>query len=253
MILKTNFLLRSLLTLLIILLPVIWVSMRWGWRTSLTDIQETGDPILPIVFLLMVLLSFFAGFWLIHGLPVSISQMLREVNLPTKIASLTHSAAGLPFSPGSDRLTELTGKYETIRLELPAGDKRTRMMDNVVIEMRNVARATPYDIAPLLHSKSPGERLAAVVMLQVQPRTDWETLSWLAERIAKEKPFIGREAARALLLVARISEISHRPDIFSAIRVAQDHLKSSGNNETTLRGLLLEKAHETLHNEWVDE
>jgi len=96
---------------------------------------------------------------------------------------------------------QLAQEYEQIRATMPSGDTRTRRMEVVVTKMRTLALAAYPLLRELTNSGSPGERLAAVAILQVRPNPDY--LDWLVTRLAEEKPFIGYHAGVALLAAVR--------------------------------------------------
>lgn len=96
---------------------------------------------------------------------------------------------------------QLAQEYEQIRATMPPGDTRTRRMEVVITKMRTLALAAYPLLRELTNSESPGERLAAVAILQVRPNPDY--LEWLATRLAEEKPFIGYHAGVALLVAVR--------------------------------------------------
>jgi hypothetical protein len=85
-----------------------------------------------------------------------------------------------------------------------------------------LALASAPFLPELGNSGSPGERLAAVMILPVSPRADY--LKWLAERLAVEQPFIGYHAAVARLVAVRILDQSHRQALQEAIRAAKNGL-----------------------------
>ena len=114
---------------------------------------------------------------------------------------------------------QLAREYERIRATMPSGDSRTRRMEVVVTKMRTLALAAYPLLRDLDSSESPGERLAAVAILQVRPNPDY--LDWLAERVAEEKPFIGYHAAVALLVAARTLESSHHAELQAAVQKAR--------------------------------
>jgi hypothetical protein len=104
----------------------------------------------------------------------------------------------------------LAFEYDNLRGSLPSGDKRTRLMEQVVSQMRTIGRAAYAIRYELMASPSPGHRLQAVACLQVL--VDWELLEWLACRLREERRFIGYHA-----LIALIAATNH-PD-------ARDHVK----------------------------
>jgi hypothetical protein len=70
-------------------------------------------------------------------------------------------------------------------------------MGDILLNMRGLALAGRAQIAQFADSASPGNRLAAVVMLQMQP--DPTYFQWLLDRITLEKPFIVYQAIQALV------------------------------------------------------
>jgi hypothetical protein len=67
--------------------------------------------------------------------------------------------------------------------------------------MRSLAQAAFGFLPELTHSASPGRRLVAITVLQVIPTVDY--ITWLAERMVVEKPFVAYHAAVALLAATR--------------------------------------------------
>jgi hypothetical protein len=92
-------------------------------------------------------------------------------------------------------LRRLAAEYDRLRTELPSGDVRTRRMTDVMVRMRVLALAGYPELPRFADSASPGNRLVAVAMLQVQP--DPAYFSWLLDRISREKPFIAYNAIEA--------------------------------------------------------
>ncbi len=132
--------------------------------------------------------------------------------------------------------------YERIRATMPAGDERTRRMEVVTAKIRTLAIAGFPLIDEFSQSSSPGQRLLAVVMLQVKP--DAQYLPWLAERLAVEKPFIGYHAAVALLTAARVLPVTDHQKILDAVRAAKLHLGIG--KDTTDRMDILDAAEKEL-------
>jgi hypothetical protein len=120
------------------------------------------------------------------------------------------------------QVQELAGEYEAIRASMPAGDQRTRRMETVITKMRTLGRAASPLLPELRSSGSPGERLAAIAILQLNPRLDY--LPWLAERFRNEKPFVQYHAAVALLSAARVLDKSYASDVKNAVELAKQAL-----------------------------
>ena len=123
----------------------------------------------------------------------------------------------------------LAQEYEQIRNTMNSGDERTRKMEIVASKMRSLALQAYPLLQDLASSTSPGQRLAAVILLQSIPNPDY--LTWLAERLKAEKPFIGYHAAVALLTAVRTLKEIHFKDLQSAIELARkDLLEKFGTN-----------------------
>ena len=94
------------------------------------------------------------------------------------------------------QLDRLCLQYDTIREAMPSSDDRTRSMTKIVTKMRALAPATAEMIETYKRSGSPGSRLAAIAMMQMEP--SHADLNWLKERFWVETPFVFYHAALAL-------------------------------------------------------
>lgn len=124
---------------------------------------------------------------MIHLLSAAIAEKSKD----QKVASLS-------ADPVAARIGVLARKYEEIRESMPSGRARTIQMESIAHEMRDLAPTGQYLVPQLQASESPGERLAAITMLQAQPNSTY--LPWLARHVDPllEKPFISYHAAVAL-------------------------------------------------------
>ena len=105
----------------------------------------------------------------------------------------------------SDRrlILDLSAEYDNIRREMSGGGERTQRM-SVIVSKMTVRAASVRSILPELQgSTRAGERLAAIAILQMFPKT--EALTWLAERLDpdQEELFVGYQASVALLHAVR--------------------------------------------------
>jgi hypothetical protein len=129
---------------------------------------------------------------------------------------------------------QLAAEYERVRASMPASDKRTRAMEVVVAKMRTIGRSALPLRYELSASHSPGQRLQAIVSLQLEP--DFEMLDWLAERVVKEVPFIGYHALMALnAAVEHHLAPEHRTALESALAVARTARSSFGRDTSRIR------------------
>jgi hypothetical protein len=131
--------------------------------------------------------------------------------------------APAPSSPREDavrqRIDELARAYQEIRKTMLPGDARTRKMEIIAAKMRTLACDAYFLLDYLARNPEPGSRLAAVSLLEAKPNPDY--LSWLSERLAPEKPFVGYHAALALFVAARTMEYEFRPQLREAIEKAR--------------------------------
>jgi hypothetical protein len=117
------------------------------------------------------------------------------------------------------KMHELAREYERIRTAMPRGRDRTNRMYEVLMKMRVLGVAARPWLAELAGSSAPGERLAAVAMLQTQP--DAAYIQWLADRCVDEPRFVGFHAAGALFTAVRLYGESQRRALVAAIESAQ--------------------------------
>ena len=132
-------------------------------------------------------------------------------------------------------LRALAADYEDLRQNMSFGRERTRKMSEVVSLMRRLALAAEPFLPQLTKSQSPGERLAAVIVLQM--RFDPSFIEWLAGRLHEESAFIGYQAASALLARVRLAG----PPEKLAIKTAVDAAISKGIRPEAERDKLVEE------------
>ena len=161
------------------------------------------------------------------GIPESALRYIAELCLAswTEVeAAVRAESRWQPIAPGpsvSDEALQLADEYNGTRARMPSGPDRTRAMEAIVAKMRRV-QPTPEVLPGLMASPSAGARLLAVVSLQQAPEK--RHLSWLAERLREERPFVGYHAAVALERAAERLEESALPAIKEAIEVARVNL-----------------------------
>jgi hypothetical protein len=133
------------------------------------------------------------------------------------------------------QMLSLAREYELVRASMSPGDKRTREMEKLTTKMRTLGLAASASLIEFMDSDSPGARLAAVAILQVQPNPN--TLDWLAERFKVEQPFVAYHAAVAMLVAARVLGPKHGQDLRNAIVKAQSYLGSGRESSDRYRVL----------------
>jgi Domain of unknown function (DUF4062) len=167
-----------------------------------------------------------------------LSEILHAGQPRSEIAERTSSAASdEDLDLTRIRVKSLADEYESIRAHSRASDERTRRMEVVASQMRTLAQSAFPLLPELTASKHPGQRLAAIQVLQAVPDARW--LDWLADRLqeGEETPFVGYHAAVALATAARDLEDAHLPLLRAALTRATklaSRLRSDTDRATTL-------------------
>jgi hypothetical protein len=130
--------------------------------------------------------------------------------------------------------------YERTRQRMRASDARTRRMEQIFQKMRNLATASYPLLDELAASYSPGERLAAVAILQVFAAE--QSLPFLVKLISSEKPFVGYHAAKALQFAVGALDAHTYPQLLEAIQKAQQALISAAVGFDSDRAKVLHEA-----------
>jgi TIR domain len=134
--------------------------------------------------------------------------------------------------------------YERTRQRMRASSERTQRMDQIFQKMCGIATASYPLLDELAVSPSPGERLAAVAILQVFAAE--RSIPFLVRLVAAEKPFVGYHAAKALRFAVGAMDSTVYPQLLSAIQEAQAALDSGGVGFVSDRLTILRAAEEEL-------
>jgi len=172
-----------------------------------------------------------------RDLVLVLSRLLHADEPPARVAQrVVQGASRSDLEVIRASVKAVATEYEEIRDRMESGAERTRRMEVVASQMRTLAQGSFALLPELVTSTSPGERLAAVTVLQVIP--DPEYLPWLVDRIAAEKPFIGYHAAVALLAAARELPNDDLPLVEDALvraEAAAGRLRRDADRAMTLR------------------
>ncbi len=119
-------------------------------------------------------------------------------------------------------MLDLAANYDKLRRDNESGSARTSLMAALFSKMNGRAASVRPMLAELKASPSPGERLAAIAILQMFPAG--EHLMWLAERLNPdvERPFVGFQAAVALRYAVQSLPASFCALMQSAVRTANE-------------------------------
>ncbi len=123
-------------------------------------------------------------------------------------------------------LEALAKRYEALRATMKASDERTAQLEAVASGIRSYALANYSLLEHFIGSVSPGERLIAVLFLEVKP--DCKYVNWLAERFSEDKAFIQYHAAVALRIANQKLGSTCKEQIRAAAEAA---LKQLGDNK----------------------
>jgi hypothetical protein len=134
--------------------------------------------------------------------------------------------------------------YERTRQRMRASSERTQRMEQIFKKMCGIATASYPLLDELAASPSPGERLAAVAILQVFSAE--RSIPFLVRLVASEKPFMGYHATKALRFAVGAMESTLYPQLLNAIQEAQAALKSASVGFDSDRQTVLRAAEEEL-------
>jgi hypothetical protein len=124
-----------------------------------------------------------------------------------------------------DQIIAYARLYERIRQQMAPSNVRTKKMEEVFQRMKALANAAFPFLSDFTGSDSPGEKLAAVSILECfsSPRQ----LGFLVDLIQSEKPFVGLHAARAIEFAVSATEPRYYPQVQQAINDAIATLEAS--------------------------
>jgi hypothetical protein len=134
--------------------------------------------------------------------------------------------------------------YERTRQRMRPSDERTQRMEQIFQKMRTLAVASHPLLNELAVSPSPGERLAAVAILQVFATEEY--LQFLVELVGSGKPFAGYHGTRALRFAVGSLDANHYPQLMKAIQNAQVLLEAASVGFDTDRQTQLREAEKEL-------
>jgi hypothetical protein len=117
-------------------------------------------------------------------------------------------------------------------------------MEQIFQKMRDIATASYPLVDELASSPRPGERLAAVAILQLFAAERF--LPFLVKLVGSEKPFVGYHATNALHFAVGALDSQIYPQLLDAIQEAQAALRSASVGFDTDRQTVLRSAEQEL-------
>jgi hypothetical protein len=182
----------------------------------------------------------------------SVSDTQAATNIPQpQVAAAADVRSLLDAAPNSTlrksaeaaikaRMLGFAQEYETTRASMSPGPDRTRAMNGVVSKMRTLALAADIFLNEWMGAaNSPGQRLAAICILQLKPQMS--AVPWLVERMRVEQPFVFFHAAIALLNTVRRFGSGEHSTLAAALQSATAQVQGYGDqaDANTLRVLTL--------------
>jgi hypothetical protein len=173
---------------------------------------------------------------------------LVDVSPPSPVVPAEQSREAQRFESSLDlvrgQVRSYARLYERTRQRMRASTERTQRMEQIFEKLRAISAASYPLLDELASSPSPGERLAAVAILQVFATGQY--LPFLVGLVGSDKPFVGYHAARALHFAVGSLDAHSYPQVMIAIRDAQAALKSASVGFDSDRQIELQTAEQEL-------
>ena len=161
-----------------------------------------------------------------------VAQEIRKIvaeDPPHPLAQSNELSDAKKFDSSLDlvrnQVTAYARIYERTRQRMVASDERTARMEEIFDRMRDLATASYPLLQRLAPSPSPGERLAAVSILQVFASEPM--LPFLTGLLKQEKPFVCLQALKALRFAASALDGSSWPALTKALTEARSALQDA--------------------------
>jgi len=134
--------------------------------------------------------------------------------------------------------------YERTRQCMPPSNERTERLQSIFEKMCSLAMASFPLLRELATSPSPGDKLAALSILQYFANAEY--LPFLVRVIEKEKPFVGYHAAKALEFAVSALDSIYTGEVSLAIEEAIIRLEKSDPGFDSDRLKILRRAKQSL-------
>jgi tetratricopeptide (TPR) repeat protein len=134
-------------------------------------------------------------------------------------------------------LLRLAAEYNDVRARMPSSASRTREMNNIFNQMVRRCSGEVNLLESFLDAGSAGQRLVAIAVLNQSPAPS--QLEWLARRLDPdvEAPFVGFQAAVALLQAARSLDDQYLDTLAQSLRMARALADRNQNDPPRIRAL----------------
>lgn len=182
---------------------------------------------------------------------LGIAQAVRELvsSASPRAGVAEQTAATEPrFDASMERvrrqLRSYARQYERVRQRMPSGHERTRRMEAIFLSMCALAPAAYPLLDELRASPLPGDRLAAVSILQWL--ADEQAIDFLVELVGIEKPFVGYHALRALRFAVDALDTGAQQRLLAGLQRTRQKLEDGAVGQDADRHMVLRDALQAL-------
>ena len=155
-------------------------------------------------------------------------EKAAAVRVQTKLSALSKNS-GATILVVRSQMIAFAREYEIVRDGVAPSPSRTASMNEIVAKMRTISLAAIPFLISFSRSESAGQRLAAIAILQMRPRTSY--IGWLVQRMKIETPFVFFNAALALLEMVRKYGDTHPSSLRVEITRAKKQVESFTGGE----------------------
>jgi hypothetical protein len=182
----------------------------------------------------------------------AVARELRELVSQEPPAASQRAAAGGDLEALRPSMELVRGQisayaqlYERTRQRMPTSPERTVRLSDILHKMRALAVAAYPLLDELANSPSPGDRLAAIAILQVFATE--RALPFIVQVVSSEKPFVTYQALKALHFAVGALDPRFYPQLMEAMHKAQDALNSASVADDSDRQEILRNARSELN------
>ncbi len=176
-------------------------------------------------------------------------QKLVSDQPPESIIPVTGQSATYRFDTSLNlvhsQIRSYAHLYERTRQRMSPSGERTQRMTQIFQKMKILATASYPLLEELAGSPSPGERLAAIAILQVFASE--KHLDFLVNTVGSEKPFVGYHAIQAIHFAVESLDPHFYPQLMKAIKKSQVNLNTAQVGFDTDRQTVLRSAEQDLY------
>ncbi|HWT38066.1 MAG TPA: toll/interleukin-1 receptor domain-containing protein [Paraburkholderia sp.] len=164
-----------------------------------------------------------------------LASLPKPQRMPADTADVRADQPGPSLEIIREQVYAYARLYEMTRQRMSASAERTARMEQIFQSMKSIAVSCYPMLSELSNSHAPGQRLAAIAILQIF--ATGQALPFLVKMIGSEKPFVGYQAAKALKMAVDRLDPRVYPQLLQSIRDAQaaDAIAMLGHDTDRMR------------------